>query len=466
MKIVIVGDGKVGYLLTQLLCKEEHEVVVIDNDAEVLAELQKTLDVAIVQGNGATVDVQREAGVQDSDLLIAATSGDEINLLCCVVAKLLGCKHTVVRVRNPEYDQQIDFLRKNLGLSLAINPEKAAAREIFRLLQFPSFLKRDSFAGGRVELVEWKLPPTSALVGKKLGEISDTLRANALICAVDREGVITIPDGSFVLEPGDRVTVSADSAKLVNLIHNLKLDARPVKNVMIIGGGRIAVYLAAMLTNSKVDVTIIEQDAQRCEQLSAYLPEVTILHGNGTQQDLLFAEGIRETDAVVTLTGMDEENLIVSMFANSMGVPKTITKINRIEYVGVLNHAGLDTLVSPKMLVADEIMRYVRAVYETGTGSVHKAGQTGTVETLYRIVNGKAEALGFTVPQEGKYLGVPLSELHFRSNILLASIIRAGKVIVPKGADVMQPGDSVVVITTSDHAIASITDIFLPGSLI
>ncbi len=463
MNVVVVGGGKVGQLLTQLLVEEGHDVVVIDNRESVLEELQESFDVAIVHGNGATVDIQREANVGETDLMIAATSSDEVNLLCCVVANMLGANHTVARVRNPEYDGQIDFLGKKLGLDMALNPEKETAREIFRILQFPNFTKRDTFAAGRVELVEFKLTKENPLVGKKLYEAKELAKVNALICAVDRDGQVFIPSGSFVLEENDIISVAAEGSKLVNLLHTLKMVRKPIKNVMIIGGSSIGEYLAERLLKTGVDVTIIDSDKYKCKDLSARLPKANVIRGNGTQQDLLLAEGLRDMDAVITLTGMDEENMIISMFANSIGIPKTVTKINRTEYLGVLKNAGIDTTVSPKLLVANEIMRYVRAIYEKGT--VTESDTAGTIETLYRLFNGKAEAIGFTVPKEGNFQGVSLKQLHLKPHILVANIVRGNQVIIPKGDDCMLPGDSIVIVTTSDQAISNLTDIFAPGSL-
>ena len=462
MKVVVVGGGKVGQLLTQLLVEEDHDVVVIDNREHILELIQTNYDVAVVHGNGATVEVQSEAGVEESDLLIAATSSDEVNLLCCVVANMLGTAHTVARVRNPEYDHQIEFLRQKLGLDIALNPEKATAREIFRILQYPSFLKRDSFAQGRVELVEIKLPADSQLVGKKLMESKDILRVNALICVVDRDGDVFIPDGNFVLQAGDHIMVAAEGARLLNLMRSLNIMKKPIHDVMIVGGGSIALYLTQLLEKSRANVTIVETDREKCEELSAELPKATVIHGNGTDQELLLSEGIRDMDAVITLTGMDEENMIISMFANSLDVPKTVTKINRTEYIGVLGKAGIDTTVSPKLLVANEIMRYVRTIYHDD--SRISCDLTGKIETLYRLAHGKAEALGFTVPFDGDYQGKTLMELKLKPNILIASIIRDYQVIIPKGSDCLMPGDSIVVITTSDQAIIRLTDIFANGN--
>ena len=455
MKIVIVGDGKVGFTLTKLLSEEGHDLVIIDSNSAVLRESQEVLDVAVVTGNGACVEVQRNADVQHSDVLIAATSSDEINLLCCMVARKLGCRSTIARVRNPAYDAQLRLLKEELGLSLSINPERAAAREIFRILQLPSFLKRDSFAKGRVELVELKLKHDNALVNKKLSELSGLGRLNALICAVDRDGEITIPSGSFELREGDKITIAADTAGLANLLRQLHVGIQKAQNVMIVGGSRIAEYLAAMLLRAHVRVTIIEKHRTRCEMLAETLPEALIIHGDGSQQELLLSEGIRHTEALVTLTGMDEENLIISMFGNYIGVPKTITKINRTEYSEVFADKGIDTIVSPKLLTADEIVSYVRAMSNTSGGSV---------VTLYRIAGGRAEAVEFFIKNDAPYLNVPLSQLALKPNILIASIIRARKVILPKGSDSMQKGDTVVVITPAERAISDLKDIFAEGA--
>ena len=451
MKIVIVGDGKVGFALTKRLSQEGHDIVVIDSNRNVLLQSQEALDVAVVDGNGASVEVQREAGVGSSDLLIAATSGDETNLLCCMVARKLGCKHTIARVRNPEYDQQTRFLKEELGLSMVVNPEKAAALEIFRLLQYPSFLKRDSFARGSVELVELKIKEGNILADKRLDQFRTLVNVNALVCAVDRGGEVAIPKGDFCLQTGDKLTIATDAVDLVRLIKNLKVYTPKAQHVMIIGGSRTAKYLAQRLIRSKVKLTIIEKDPKRCLELSESLPEATIVNGNGTDQALLVEEGIRTMDAVVTLTGMDEENLIVSMFADFVGVPKSITKINRTEYNNVYENKGIDSIVSPKLLTANEIVRYVRAMGDTSGGSV---------VTLYRIVDGKAEALEFSIKNDAPYTNVPLHKLRLKPNILIASIIRARRVIIPSGSDELCKGDTVIVVTTADHTVSELRHIF------
>ncbi len=451
MKIVIVGDGKVGYTLAQQLSHEGHDMVVIDNNLQVLQESQEALDVMVVNGNGATLETQRAADVGNSDLLIAATSGDEVNLLCCVLARKLGCKHTIARVRNPEYEQQLQFLKEELGLSLTINPEKAAAREILRLLQLPSFLKRDSFAKGRAELVELKIKQGSPLCRLRLDQLSEVSHVKALVCTVEREGVVTIPTGQFQLQQGDKITVTAASRDLGVLVKDLGIDKQRVHSIMLIGGSRIAAYLAQSLLDSRVNVKIIEEKLARCEVLSDMLPGALIIHGDGTLHDLLLAEGIEQTDALVTLTGIDEENLIISMYADHMGVPKCITKINRTEYAAMFQNKGVDTIVSPKLLTVNEILRYVRAMDNTSGGSML---------TLYRIVDGKAEALEFKVTKAVKYLGKPLYELNLRENILIACINRNGKIILPRGSDCLLEGDTAVIVTTADRAISSLNNIF------
>lgn len=451
MKIVIVGDGKVGYALTKILSQEGHDITVIDSNPQVLQQSVERLDVMVVHGNGASLEVQQEAGVAGSDLLIAATSGDEINLLCCILARKLGCCHTIARVRNPDYTNQLQFLREELGLSMTINPERAAAQEIFHLLQFPSFLKRDSFAKGRIELVELKIKEESPLAGCRLDRLQDVIKARVLICAVEREGNVTIPTGSFVLQVGDKITVTAASWDLAKLIKSLKINTQKVHNVMIIGGSHIAAYLTENLLAIGVGVKIIEERPQRCAELSEILPDALIINGNGSSQELLLAEGLEETDAIITLTGIDEENLIISMYADHVGVPKSITKINRLEYASIFKEKGLGSVVSPKLITANHIVRYVRAMENT-TGSA--------VITLHRIVDNKAEALEFIVSDGAQGLRIPLHQLRLRPNLLIACINRNGKVILPSGNDYIQEGDTVVVVTTSNQSIYDFNDIF------
>lgn len=451
MKIVIVGDGKVGYTLTQQLSQEGHDVVVIDNNAAVLQQSMEALDVAVVEGNGASLPVQQEAHVGESDLFIAVTSGDEVNLLCCVLAKKLGCKNTIARVRNPDYTQQLALLREDLGLSMTVNPERGTAHEIFRLLQFPSFLKRDIFCHGRVELVEVKISPDSPLAGIYLKELPRTLGLSVLICAVNRGGKITIPTGEFKLEAGDKITVTAASTNLAKLIDKLELSTQKVRDVMIVGGGRIAAYLTGMLVKTGVRVRIIEQDLEKCRELSQMLPRAIVIHGDGTSHEILRNEGIQDMDALISLTNIDEENIVLSMYADHMGVPKSITKISRTEYETVFQNRGLGSVVTPKLLTANAILSYVRAM---------KQSTTSAMLSLYRLCDGKAEALEFRALEGTRFLGVPFKQLHLRPNLLIACINRGSQVIIPTGSDCIRADDNVVVFTTAEATISTLDDIF------
>ena len=449
MKIVIVGDGKVGYTLTQQLSQEGHDVVVIDNNPAVLQQSMEALDVFIVEGNGASLAVQQEAQVGQSDLLIAVTPGDELNLLCCVLAKKLGCKHTIARIRNPEYTQQLALLREDLGLSMTINPERATAQEIFRLLQFPSFLKRDTFCHGRVELVEMKVEAGSPLAGICLKELPKVIGVSVLICAVTRDGKITIPTGDFKLEAGDKITVTAAATNLAKLISKLDLSSQRIRDVMIVGGGRIASYLTKMLVKTGVRVKIIEQNMEKCRALSEDLPKSIVVCGDGTSQEVLHTEGLHEMDALISLTNIDEENIVLSMYADHMGVPKSVTKISRTEYETIFQSRGLGSVVTPKLLTANAIIAYVRAMKQAAASSVL---------SLYRLCDGQAEALEFRVQSDFKMTGVPLKEMRLKPGILISGILRGRKALIPAGDDEIQVGDRVVVMATG-HRINDLSDI-------
>lgn len=451
MKIVIVGDGKVGFALTAQLAQEGHDIIVIDNNKKVLQESAEQLDVMVVHGNGAGVKAQKQAGVEDADLLIAATSADEINLLCCIVARKLGSAHTIARVRNPEYVEQIYFLKDELGLSMTINPERAAAREISRLLQFPSFLKRDSFAKGRAEIVEMVIKEGSVLEDKLLSELYQIAKVQVLVCAVKRGGRAYIPDGSFRLMRGDRIFVTAPTHNLARLIKHLGLQTQKIREVILVGGSSIAYYLAMDLFLNGIRVKIIESQADRCLELAELLPKAMIIHGDGANQSVLLAEGIEKTDAVVTLTNLDEENFLVSMYANYLKVPKVITKINRTEFNDIFQDKGIDCVVSPKLLTANDIVRYVRAMQnKTGDSMI----------TLHRIADDMAEAMEFPVTEETRHLGETLIRIRLRPNILIACINRRGKIIIPKGDDTIELNDTVIVVTTAEQRINELNDIF------
>lgn len=449
MKIIIVGEGKVGFSLAQRLSGENHDVTVIDNNLQVLNESMEELDILTVEGNGASLETLREANVADGDLLIATTNADETNLLCCLSAKKLGCKRTIARVRNPQYVQQALFLKEELGLSLVVNPELAAAQEIYRIIQFPSFLKRESFSRGRVELVEMQITDGSSLNGKRIYEAASVLGLRVLICAVEREGKVTIPNGRFELKTGDRITVTAARADLATLIKRLGLVTQKIRSAMIVGCSRIAEYLAEELLNSGVSIKMIDKDPRVCEKFSVRFPSALIINGDASKRGFLESEGIERTDAVITLTGTDEENIITSMLCSHIGVPKTVTKIDRNEYVTLFPDREIGSVICPKELTANEIISYVRAM--VGEGSV---------KTLHRIVNGKAEALEFSVTQNAPYIDVPLAKLRLKSDILITCIVRNNKVIIPNGDDVIKIGDTIIVVTNADRAICEVKDIF------
>ncbi len=450
MKIVIVGCGKVGYTLAKQLSMENHDITIIDNSSKVIEKTQETLDVIVMSGNGAALDIQREARVDEADLLIATTDSDELNLLCCIVAKRLGCRHTISRVRNADYMNQLQFMRDDFGLSMTVNPEFATARTIFRFLQFPSFLKIDSFAKGRVELVELKLAENNVLVGKSLDKLTTELHLKVLVCVVERDNKIFIPKGDFVLRAGDKINVTAPRSELAKMIKRLGISTQKIRNVMIIGGGRIAEYLADELIKSGVDVKIIEQDTERGLELAARFPEALIINDDGSSHDVLLAEGIRETDAVLTLTGIDEQNLVISMYAEHIGVPKTVTKMNRSEYSELFSDKEIGSTVCPKDVIAAEIVRYVRSIDNTDASII----------TLHRIVEGKAEAIEFIANVQTAGLDTPLKDLKLKKNILIACISHNGNVIIPRGMDRISYGDTVIIVTAADEPIVELNDIF------
>lgn len=452
MKIIIVGDGKVGLALTRRLSKEGHDLVVIDSDPHALELAAANYDVMTLQGNGASMSVLHQAEISSADLLIAATSADEINLLCCLTAKKMSNVHTIARVRNPDYTDQLVLMREELGLSMTVNPELAVARESFHLLQLPSFLKRDSFAKGRVEIVELKVTPGSPLRNLPLYRLSALAGVKVLVCAVERKDEIFIPRGDFILREGDHIHVTAQASTLATLVENLGITTHRIQHVMIMGGGHIAQYLAAMLINSGIYVKIIEMDHERCLQLAELLPDASIIEADASNQQVLLDEGLESTDAVVTLTNMDEENLVISMYANHAGVSKIITKINRLEYTSIFSDMGVGSIISPKELCTAEIVRYVRAM-NTAAGS-------SSVLSLHRIANSQAEGLEFRVGTDCRHRDVPLKDIRLKDNVLIACISHGGKTIIPDGDSSFTVGDSVIVVTTSEQPFQRLNDIF------
>lgn len=451
MRIVIVGDGKVGFTLTEQLSKEGHDITVIDRNPELLRTLQASCDVMTVNGNGASVHILKEADIQYADLLIAATSSDEINLLTCFTAKKLGCSHTISRIRNPEYVRQLTFLKEELGLDMTINPEAAAAHEIYRLLQFPSFLQRDTFAKGRVEIVEIKMTKGCSIIGQKLSELYKTIKIKVLICAVERGNEVFIPSGDFQIQEGDKIHVTAESPKLASLLRALNIPTQKVKDVVLIGGSRIAYYLAQRLQYSGINVKIIENDYQRCQELTDLLPKALIINGDGSQKTLVEEEIQNKADVLISLLNIDEVNLVMAVFAKQLGVPISIAKIDRTEYRSVYETFGVESMINPKELICSDVLRYVRDMGNRTSGSML---------TLHRMVNNQVEAMEFRAVKGTRHLGKPLKNVPFRKNILVVSIIREGRVIFPTGDDYIEAGDSVIIAANSGRPITELNHIY------
>lgn len=450
MKIVIIGDGKVGHKLTVQLSEENYDIVLIDQNEGKLKEALNQLDIFCITGNGADVLVQKQADVPHADLVIACASTDELNMLSCLLAKRLGAKHTIARVRNPVYYRQMDLLKEDLHLSMAVNPELAASNEIARVLLFPETSKVETFMKGKVELVEFPLREESLLAGLSLAEIYKKFQIKILVCAVKRGNEVYIPDGDFILQHGDKLHIAAAHQELKSFFGALSRRNVKVKNVLICGGGHVCFYLALQLIQAGMQVKIIERDRTRCEVLCENLPKATIIHGDAANHDLLIEEGIKETDALIALTGMDEENIIMALFAKTQGVDKIIAKVNEDARAQMVEGLGIDSIVSAKSATADVILGYVRAR--------KNSYKSANVETMYRLVNGRIEAQEFIIKKECKITNVPLKDLPTKANNLIACIGRKRKIIIPNGDDHLEVGDSVIVIT-KEHVINDLSDI-------
>lgn len=440
MRIIIVGCGKVGKTIAGELSQEKHDVTVIDSSSETIDDVTTEYDVMGVVGNGASYSVQKEAGIDNADLLIAVTESDEINLLCCLFAKKAGLRSTIARVRNPQYRQEVTYIKEELGLSMAVNPEYDAATEIARVLRFPTVNKIDTFAKGRVELLRFTIPEGSVLANHTLIEISKMTRSEVLICAVIRgDDEVTIPKGNFVLKENDTICIIAGPVAAKEFFKRIGHDTHQVKDTMIVGGGRIAYYLTEQLIRMGISVKIIERDRERCQVLSELFPKATIINGDSNNQDVLFEEGIEKAESFVSLTGIDEGNVFLSLFAKKYSKAKVVTKINRIDYDDIINTFNLGSIVSPKSITADYILSYVRAK-QNSIGS--------NVETLYKIIENKVEALEFKVTENLPQIGIPLQKLQIKENILIGCVNRNGNVQIANGQTEIHVGDTVIVITT------------------
>lgn len=451
MKIIIAGGGKVGSALIRQLSGEGYDLTLVDVNTAVLEQTMNLYDVMAVQGNCATMSVLRQAGVEDADLLIAVTNADEMNLLCCVTAHAMNPKlHTIARIRNPEYGDQIYHMRNSFGLSLTVNPERQAATEIQRLLKYPGFLRRETFAKGRVEIVELRIDRGSKLCNVTLGNLGNVIKCRVLVCAVLRDGTAIAPSGNFSLQEGDRIFVTAPTESLTILLRNLGIITRPVKRAILCGGGRVSYYLAKLLSADGVSVQLIERNHERCVELATLLPNVRVLHGDATSQSLLESEGLARTDALVTLTGLDELNMVISLYGNSRGVPQIVTKLGRMESTGIVDDLPLGSLIYPKELCSNIIVRYVRAMQN----------QAGAALSVHTIADGQMEAVEFLVDENTLHCGVPLKDLKLKPNVLIASINHAGRTEIPGGNSCFYQGNTIVLVTPANRHLLQLNDIF------
>ncbi len=452
MNIIIAGCGKMGIELIKILSLEKHNIVVIDTNLQVIDDISGDFDVMTVTGNSSRCDVLKEANVSKCNIFIAMTESDEVNILSCLIARKMNAKHCIARVRNPVYAEQMVFMREELGLSMMVNPEYQAAREIGRILHYPSAINIETFGRGRIDMVEFKINPGCVLADMSLKEMTAKIKVRVLVCAVQREGSVFIPSGDFILRSGDKIHFAAAHDQISKFFKITDPDKERVKSVLIVGGGAISYYLAHHITEDMgMQAKVLETDMQRCVSLSERLPRADIINADGSDHELLIEEGIDSADAFVTLTGMDEENIVLALFAKSRGVNKVVTKASRFSVLKIAESVGLDCVVSPKAITANMILQYVRA-RQNSDGS--------NVLTLYRMLDGEAEAIEFIVRQEADYVNVPIKDLRLNKNSLIASIIRDRKYIIPNGDDKLMLNDSVVVVSTNKY-MRDLNDIFL-----
>lgn len=450
MRIIVVGCGKIGATIIENLVAEEHDVTAVDNNGLVVNDMVEMYDCMGICGSGTDCNTLTEAGVAECELFVAVTGSDEFNMLACFMAKSLGAGHTIARIRNPEYnDKNLGFIRQNLGLSMAINPELLAAKEIFSVLQLPSATKVEKFSRRNFEMVEIVIKKDSPIDGMSLIDMRKKYTAKFLVCAVERDEEVFVPDGNFVLKTGDRISITSEPYEIAKLLKLIGLDVKQAKSVMILGASKTSYYLAKMLIAAGTAVKVIDPEKERCERFSEVLPEAIIINGDVAAQQVLIEEGICSMDAFVSLTGIDEENILMSLFASSQDVPKVVSKINRDEFTGLAEQVGIETIVSPRRIIADVLVRYARGL-QNSLGS--------KMETLYKIMDGKAETLEFYIETDCDIVDIPLKSMKLKKNVLIAGIVRARKTIIPSGDDVILPGDTVIVLAAGQR-INDISDI-------
>jgi len=439
MRIIIIGSGKVGYAIASQMALEKHDVVLVDGNAAALQKADSALDVMCVEGNGASISVLKSAGAAQADLVIAVTNSDETNLVCCLIAKKLGAGHTIARVRNTDYRGDADMLKREIGLDMVINPDLAAAREIARIISFPAAFSVEPFARGRIDMIGFYVSAKDALSGVPLSTFNRNRIAEVLFCSAEHEGEYVIPDGNFVPQPGDRLYMVGSKAELLKMLKGMGRTLQRVKDVSLLGGSRIAMYLTWELQKANTRVRIVEKEWADCTILADELPGAMVIHGDGTDRELIASEGIFNVDAFVSLTGRDEENLLMALMARRAGVAKVLAKMNRPGYLDLVRDTGIESIITPRNIVANQITSYVRALANS---------EGSAVESLYRLLDGTVEALEFTATASSRgLLGVPLKDLHLNKGVLLAAVSRSGKTVIPGGMTTIEEGDSVVVVT-------------------
>lgn len=449
MNIIIVGDGKVGYTLAQFLSKDGHDITIIDRSAEALTRASETLDVMCIKGNGANVRTLLEAGIETADIIIAVTGNDELNMVCCLAAKQLGAKYSIARIRDPEYTESLTMLQNKLDIDQVINPERATAQEISRLLRFPFAINIESFAHGRVEMVEFRVDPTDPIIGIPLSKLHGKY-PRIQFTAAQRRGEAFIPDGSFEIAPGDRLYATGDRESITKFFKQMGKDTQRMKSALIVGGGHISFYLAKIIAGMGVHLRMIEIKEEKCVRLSDQLDGVMIINADGTDQEVLDSENVGECGALICLTDRDEENIITGMYGARRGARKVIVKVNRLNTLEVMEDLGIESVVSPKLTTANVILRSVRALNNS---------QNSVVEKVYGMLGGKVEAYEFTALEGAPYLNIPLNRLGIKRGILVSVLVRDRKNIIPFGGDHIEAGDTVI-LTAKAGTVVNLEDAF------
>lgn len=440
LNIIIVGCGKVGAALVEQLVREGHDITIIDKNPQKIQAYTNLYDIMGVVGNGASYSVQQEAGIENTDLIIAVTGSDELNLLCCTVAKRVGNCSAIARVRSPDYSEESNYLRERLGLAMIINPDLETAKEATHILCLPTALEVNSFAHGQAQLIKIQIPEDNLLDNKTIAQVSKNLNAKFLICTIERDGKIIIPSGNVILHKGDKISFAATRKETIKFLKQIGFKTNQVKDTMIIGGGKTAFYLAKILSNMGISVKIIEQDKERCEELSTLLPKATIINGDGTNEGLLKEEGISTCKSFIPLTGIDEENIFLTLYARKVSNAKVITKINRNAFMNVIDDLNLGSILYPKYITSETIIAYVRAKKNSINNS--------NIETLYHMFNSQVEALEFSIDEPSAVTDTEIMNLKLKDNILIAFINRNGAITIPSGQDSIYVGDTVMIVTT------------------